>query len=301
MDTLIRMVFITLLCGASPAVAAALKIFACEPEWAALAQELGGDKVAVYTATTPLQDPHHIEARPSLIAKLRQADLLVCTGADLELGWLPLLLRQAGNNRVQPGRAGYFEAATAVTRLEIPERVDRSMGDVHAGGNPHINTDPRRIALVGNSLSDRLALIDAANGDYYRARHRDFTRRWEQALARWTARGAPLKGVRAVSHHRNWSYLYDWLGMVPGGFIEPKPGLPPSAVHLARLKAELARTPARMILRTPYEDARPGDWLAAQTGIPVVVLPYTVGGVPEATDLYALFDATIERLLKALP
>lgn len=299
MYTLTKALFLALLLGTAPAAPAALKIFACEPEWAALAQELGGDKVSVFAATTAFQDPHHIEARPSLIAKLRQADLLVCTGAELELGWLPMLLRQAGNHKVQPNQPGYFEAATMVTLLEIPERVDRSMGDVHAAGNPHVNTDPRRIGQIGKSLADRLALIDAANGNYYRVRQQEFTRRWEQALARWSARGAPLKGVRVVAHHRNWSYLNDWLGLVPAGYMEPKPGVPPSAAHLTQLKAELERNPARLIMRTPYEDSRPGDWLAGQTRMPVIVLPYTVGGAPEAKDLFTLFDTTIDRLLRA--
>lgn len=298
MYTLTKALLLALLLGAPLSVSAALKIFACEPEWAALAQELGGDKISVFAATTAFQDPHHVEARPSLIAKLRQADLLVCTGAELELGWLPMLLRQAGNDKVQPNQPGYFEAATMVTLLEIPERVDRSMGDVHASGNPHINTDPRRIGQIGKSLSDRLALIDAANRDYYRARQHDFNRRWEQALARWTARGAPLKGVRVVAHHKDWSYLNDWLGLLPAGYLEPKPGVPPSAAHLTQLKSELGRNPARLIMRTPYEDARPGDWLSGQTRTPVVVLPYTVGGTPEAKDLFSLFDVTIERLLK---
>lgn len=278
---------------------AALQVFACEPEWAALAGELGGDKVAVFSATTPRQDPHRIEARPSLIAKLRQADLVVCTGADLEVGWLPLLLRQAGNAKVQPGRAGYFEAAMAVERLEIPATLDRSLGDIHAAGNPHVHTDPRRIAVIAERLAERLAAVDPANGGYYAQRRQDFAQRWQRAIDAWSARAAPLKGLRVVAHHREWIYLYDWLGLQDAGTLEPKPGIPPTAAHLAQLKSALRREPAAVVLRAPYHDPRPSEWIAREAQVPAVVLPYTVGGVPAAGDLYALFDETVRRLLQA--
>lgn len=279
---------------------AQLRVFACEPEWAALAQELGGDKVSTLSATTPLQDPHHTEARPSLIARLRQADLAICTGAELEIGWLPaLLLRQAGNGKVQPGQAGYFEAASDVERLEIPVVLDRSLGDIHAGGNPHIHTDPRRIAIVADRLAERLAAIDPGNAGLYAQRHHAFAQRWRQAIEDWNARAAPLRGMRAVAHHRDWIYLYDWLGMKDAGTLEAKPGIPPTVAHLAELKAALAREPARVVLRTPYQDPRPSQWIVREAGLRAVMLPYTVGGTPEATDLFALFDETLRLLLEA--
>lgn len=279
---------------------AALDVFACEPEWAALVAELAGDRAKIYTATTARQDPHRIEARPSLIARVRRADLVVCTGAELEAAWLPLLLRQAGNARVQPGRPGYFEAAAMVARLDIPERLDRALGDLHAAGNPHVHTDPRRLARIAEALSARLVEIDPTNAETYRARLTTFSQTWSQALTRWTERAAPLEGVRVVAHHRDWVYLYDWLGLVPAGYLEPKPGIPPSAGYLVSLKADLARAPAQLVIRTPYQDPRPGQWLAGQTGMSLVVLPYTIGGAPEAHDLYALFDVTLERLLAVL-
>ena len=279
---------------------AALKVFASEPQWAALAAELGGERVTAFSATTALQDVHHIEARPSLIARLRTADLVVCTGAELETGWLPVLLRQAGNGRVQPGTPGYFEAAAHVRLLEVPDSLDRAHGDVHASGNPHLHTDPRRIARVAAALAERLSTLDASSAEHYRARHERFAQRWREALAQWEARAAPLKGVRVVAHHKDWIYLYEWLGMQPAGTLEPKPGLPPTAAHLAALKAELARAPARLVIRTPYQDARAAEWLARETGVRIVVLPYTVGGSKEATDLYGLFTDTVERLLAAL-
>src|ERR1044071_7728904 len=153
---------------------AALNVLACEPEWAALAQELGGDKVSTVSATTAFQDPHHIEARPSLIARIRNADLVACSGSELEVGWLPLLLQQSGNGRVQPGSPGYLEASQYVVKLEVPRVVDRSMGDVHPGGNPHIQTDPRNIAKVAAVMAERLAQLDGANAVTYRARAESF-------------------------------------------------------------------------------------------------------------------------------
>ena len=297
----IKPLFLTFLLLVATAPAhAGVNVFACEPEWAALVTELAGDRAAVSTATTARQDPHRIDARPSLIARVRRADLVVCTGAELEAGWLPVLLRQAGNARVQPGRPGYVEAAAVVERLDVPASLDRSLGDVHAAGNPHVHTDPRRIATVARHLAQRLAEIDPAHAARYRERHADFARRWQEAIARWEVRAAPLRGVRVVAHHRDWVYLYDWLGLEPAGYLEARPGIPPSAAHLAGLKAELARRPARMVLRTPYQDPRASAWLAGQAKLRAVELPYTVGGSPDARDLYSLFEATLERLLDAL-
>ena len=280
---------------------AVLNVFACEPEWAALAAELGGEHITAFSATTAMQDPHRIEPRPSLIAKLRRADLMVCTGAELEAGWAPMLLRQAANQKVQPGQPGHFEAAAQVERLDIPKTLDRAQGDVHAGGNPHVHTDPRRIGVIAARLTERLAQLDPANAASYRARHAAFAQRWSQAITAWEARAAPLRGARIVAQHKDWIYLSDWLGLVAAGTLEPKPGVPPSAGHLASLKLELQRTPARVIVRTPYQDPRPGAWLAEQTGIPLAVLPYTIGGSERATDLYRLFDDTLDRLLEARP
>lgn len=280
-------------------VQAATNVFACEPEWAALAREIGGDRVSVYAATTARQDPHRIEARPSLIAKLRNADLLVCTGAELEAGWLPVLLRQSANARVQPGRSGYFMAAEKVSRLDVPMSADRALGDLHMQGNPHVHTDPRRLLQIAMALGERLALVDTANGAHYRARLDDFRARWQQAMAGWSEKAAVLNGVRAVSHHQDWVYLYDWLGMVEVARLEPKPGIPPSAAHLASLTAKLKNEPVAFVLRTPYQDARPGEWLSERAGVKVLVLPYTVGGSAQAPDLFALFDETVTRLVEA--
>jgi zinc/manganese transport system substrate-binding protein len=280
---------------AQPALAA-LSIFACEPEWGALSKELGGDKVNVYTATTALQDPHRIEARPSLISRARMADLLVCTGAELEIGWLPLVQTQSGNPRIQQGRPGFFEAARQVSLIEVPQRLDRSFGDVHALGNPHIHLDPRNITRVATALADRMAELDAGEAAYYRARAKDFLQRWQQAIPRWEKDGASLKGMSIVVYHRDLSYLVNWLGLREAGSLEPKPGLPPSTGHLSELAAKLAREPAKAVVRSAYNDPRPADWLAERTRIPVVILPYTVGGTDKAKDLFGLFDDTVTRL-----
>ena len=278
-------------------VSAAVNVFACEPEWAALAQELGGDRVSVYAATTAQQDAHHIEARPSLIARMRSADLVVCTGAELEAGWLPLLLTQSGNARVRPGSDGYLEASQFVAKLEIPKIVDRSQGDVHPGGNPHIHTDARNIARVAEAVSARLAKIDAANAPVYAARGSAFQERWRTAVARWEQLAEPLKGARIIVYHRDWSYLINWLGLVEAGSLEPKPGLPPTPGHLAELLSAMQRQPARVIIYSAYNDPRAASFLSERSRIAAVMLPYTVGGSDKARDLFGLFDDTIARLL----
>ncbi|HEX6720750.1 MAG TPA: zinc ABC transporter substrate-binding protein [Burkholderiaceae bacterium] len=278
-------------------VHAALRVLACEPEWGALVQELGGPLVDVSVATTALQDPHRIQARPSLIARTRNADLLVCTGADLEVGWLPVLLQQAGNARLQPGQPAHFLAADVVPRLEVPAQLDRAQGDVHAAGNPHIQTDPRNIALVAAALGARLQQLDAANAAAYRTRLQDFQQRWEQALQRWTAQAAPLKGMAVASQHKAFGYLYQWLGLVEVAVLEPKPGVEPSVAHLQQVLAALKARPARMVVYAAYQDPRPSNWLQQNAGVPAVKLPFTVGGSEGAKDLFSLFDDTLERLL----
>jgi zinc/manganese transport system substrate-binding protein len=282
---------------ATPALA--LEVFATVPEWGALARELGGDDVEVYTATTALQNVHRIQARPSLIAKYRQADLLICTGADLEVGWLPALADKGNNPKLRPGAPGFFEAYRQVTMLEVPQVLDRSLGDVHPFGNPHIQTDARNIALVAAALGARLQEIDPTNAAMYRTRLQDFQQRWQQALARWTVQAAPLNGMAVASQHKAFGYLYNWLGIVEVAVLEPKPGVEPSVAHLQQVLASLKGRPARMVLHAAYQDARPSNWLQQNAGVPTVKLPFTVGGSDRAKDLFGLFDDTLERLLAA--
>jgi zinc/manganese transport system substrate-binding protein len=287
-------------CLSRPAIAGPLNVFACEPEWGALATELGGDRVNVFTATTARQDPHQIQARPALIARLRQADLVVCTGAELEIGWMPILMRQSANGRIQPGSPGYFAAAEQVPLLDIPARLDRADGDIHAAGNPHVQGDPRRMATIAAALAKRLAALDSANATFYRERGHEFAQRLDRAIRAWDAQTAPLRNVAVVVHHKGWVYLLDWLGMREVAAIEPKPGVPAGPAHLAQLLADLPRQRARMILVAAYQDPRPAQFVAEKSGLPAVVLPFTVGGNEAAGDLIAFYADTVDRLIRAL-
>ena len=292
-----RFLFATLVFSMAGTASAALNIFACTPEWGALANELGGDQASVYVATTALQDAHRIEARPSLIARARNADLMVCTGAELEIGWVPRLQAQSGNPKIRVGQPGYFEAASVASLIEKPARADRSMGDVHPFGNPHLHLDPHNVAKVAGALSERMALLDRAQAAHYQARGKAFLERWRTATARWESQAAPLKGLPLVVYHKDLSYLIVWLGMREVGTLEPKPGIPPSPADLSALLELLNRDPARAVARAAYSDPRAADWLAERARIPAVVLPYTVGGSPKASDLFGLYDDTLARLL----
>lgn len=278
---------------------ASLNIFSTVPEWGALAKEIGGDKVSIYTATTALQDPHRIEAKPSLLAQARRAQLVVATGAELEIGWLPLVLRDSGNSAIQGGRPGYFEAASQVAMRDVPQVLDRANGDVHAGGNPHFHLDPRNILKVGEALTVRMSEIDAANAETYRANFKAFSSKWQAAIVRWEKEATPLRGVPVLVHHSSFVYLSAWLGLKEQGALEPKPGVEPSSGHLSALLERQKSTPVRMVLRAAYQSEGPSLWIAEKAGIAAVLLPFTVGGTAQADNLFGLFDDTIQRLLKA--
>jgi len=300
MKKILSFIFISVSLFLSQNSVAALNVFTCEPEWASLVKELGGERVKTFSATTAYQDPHHIEARPSLIAQVRRADLLICSGAELEVGWLPLLQRQAGNKNVLPNQRGFFEAAAMVKTLDVPIEVDRaldrSMGDVHASGNPHVHLDPRRIQTIAKALQERLTEIDPAGKEIYQQRFVNFNQRWQQAMTKWQKQAAGLKGTRMVVHHRDWVYLFDWLGIEIAGALEPKPGLPTTAGHLVSLKQNLKSKPATMIVYTAYQNPRAAKRFAQMSKLPAVELPYTVGGAEAVNDLFSLFDVTIQRL-----
>ena len=278
------------------AAQAELDVFACEPEWASLATEIGGERVKVFAATHATQDPHHIRARPSLIAKAGRADMIFCSGADLEVGWLPILLRRAKAS-VQPGQPGHLMAADFVPVLEKAATVDRSMGDVHPKGNPHVHLNPDNVLLVAKELEARLALIDPDGADVYRGNMRDFSSRWNVALATWRDSASSLRGKSVVVHHKSFSYLLDWLGMEGEAALEPKPGIPPTVRHLEHLLQLLEGTRAVAIIRSPYDPAEASTWLSDKTGIPALELPYTVGN--DSGDLFMLFTNTIGMLQAA--
>lgn len=278
---------------------AAVRVLATTADWGALTTELGGERVDVYTATTAMQDVHRVEAKPSLVARARTADLLVANGAELEVGWLPVLLQESGNTKIQRGAPGYFEATSAVTLVEVPGKLDRAMGDIHPFGNPHIQLDPRNVAAVAKALSARLAAIDPAGKDYYAARGADFGQRWADAMARWQAKAAPLKDLPVVIMHRDQAYLCRWLGLKELAAIEPKPGVPPTAGYLGQLVTKLTATPPKLIMLNAYNDPKAANWLSERVHAPAVVLPFSVGGSPAAKDLFGLYDDTIGKLLGA--
>jgi zinc/manganese transport system substrate-binding protein len=279
---------------------ATLNIFACEPEWAALSQELAGDKADIYAATSALQDPHHAQARPSLIAHARRAQLVVCTGAEQEIGWLPLVLHESSNPAIAVGQPGYFEATRYVHLLEVPDRLDRADGDVHAAGNPHIQLDPRNYLPVARALSAKLAELDPANAAFYAGKLKAFDDKWNAAIKRWEVEAAPLKGQSILVQHRAYPYLEGWLGLKQVAELEPKPGMEPTAAHLAQVLAEIKQHPARMVIRASYQDSKPSAWIAEHAHIKMVELPFSVGGTENAKDLYSFFDDIIARLLGGL-
>lgn len=286
-------------CALATPAYADLSVFACEPEWGALAKEIGGDNVSIYVATTGAQDPHQVQARPSLIAKARAADIAVCTGAELEIGWMPMIAQQAANPKILPGAEGMFEAASFVTLVDVPVRFDRAEGDIHSQGNPHIQTDPRNILTVAKPLADRFALLDAANAATYQQRYADFAKRWNAAVAKWNAEAAPLRGTPIAVQHTSWTYMENWLGLRRVVALEPKPGVPPSSGYLAEVLGKLQATPVRLIVRAAYEDERPSAFVSERAKVPAVMLPFTIGGSDGAKDLFSLYDDTIKRLKDA--
>lgn len=299
MKSMIKFFLLLVVCGSPVNLHANLNIFACEPEWSALAEEIGGKRVKVTSATHALQDPHYVEARPSLISKMRKADLVICSGAQLEIGWLPMLLSKANNPAVLPGRDGFLEASSFVPRLDVPDSLDRAQGDMHPQGNPHVQMNPHNIAMIARALGARMALLDPANAAVFENGTEDFLRRWQAAILDWERRAQPLAGKRVVCHHKSWVYLEDWLQLEEVATLEPVPGIPPTASHLSALLDELGTdgSGADVIIRSPFQSAKASDWLQEHTGIPAVVLPLTVGGTDGADDLFGLFDDALNRLL----
>ena len=293
----LAMLACALLVGAP--VQAQLNVFATVPEWGALAEELGGDKIKVYVATNALQDPHRVQARPSLLARARSAQLLLATGADLEIGWLPILQRDAGNPRILPGTPGMFEASQYIQLLGIPTSADRSMGDVHAAGNPHIQTDPRNFLPIAQALTERLILLDSVNSSFYQGRLRSFLFKWQANIDRWATIALPLRGEKIWVKHDAYLYLNDWLGLVQVAQLEPTPGVDPSVVHLGAVLQRQSQLKGRMIITSAYAGDAASKWFSERATIPLVVLPFTVGGNKEASTLEAFFEDTVARLVKA--
>ena len=292
-----RLLMAAALCAAAISARADVRILACEPEWGQLASEIGGDRVTVKTASAPGQDAHHIQARPSLLAQVRKADLVLCNGAGLETGWLPVLLNRGGNPSVRQA-PGLFLAAEQVDRLEIPTTLDRADGDVHAMGNPHVHLDPRRMVTLSKLLAERLAALDPDNAEQYRQQQQQWQADFEPRIHAWEQQAASLKGTHVITYHRSWIYLLDWLGMQRVAELEPKPGLPPTPGHLAQLVKTVAQQQVDLILYRPINGDEAANWLASRTPACPVLLPLSPG--EENTDtLASLYDSLIERLVRA--
>ena len=281
--------------------AAALTVVTTTTDLAAIATEVGGDKVTVTSLAKGYQDPHFVEAKPSFVLKLNRADLLVVVGRELEIGWLPALITQSRNAKIQPGADGYFDASLTAKILEIPTgQITRAMGDVHPLGNPHYWLDPENGRRIAKALQAKLAQKDPANAAYYAQRAADFDKRLAEAQQRWKTMMAPYKGVKIVTYHRSWANFVDAFGIEVIGYVEPKPGIPPTPQHTLDVIQAMRAQQVKLIIVEPYFDLKTPNSIASQTGAKVLVLPPSVGGVAQASDFLKLFDTDVSMLVDAI-
>jgi zinc/manganese transport system substrate-binding protein len=296
----LSIVTLAALACAAPA-GAAINVVATTEDLAALTREVGGDKVKVESIARGYQDPHFVEAKPSFILKLAKADLLVVVGRELEIGWLPPLIQQSRNDKVQVGAAGYLDASLTVKILEIPTgQITRAMGDVHPLGNPHYWLDPGNGRRVAKAIVDKLAAMAPADAAYFQSRYADFDKRMAEAEKRWDALMAPYKGLKIVTYHRSWPNFVDRFGLDVIGYIEPRPGIPPSPSHTLDLIQEMKRQGVKIMLVEPYFDLKTPNAIARDTLAKVLVMAPSVGGEKEITDYIKLFDYDINMLITAI-
>ncbi|BCL70798.1 zinc ABC transporter substrate-binding protein [Vibrio nigripulchritudo] len=279
----------------SLSVNASLNVFTCQPDWASLVKQ-HAPNAEVFSATTAMQDPHYIQARPSLISKMRKADLVVCSGAELEIGWLPELQRQSRNRNVQNGKDGLFWVTDYVKMLDTHDHVDRSMGDVHSHGNPHVQFAVADIPNVSKALVERLTKIDPENRALYKGEGVKFRANWRKRMSRWQEQGQALKGLQLVGYHETHRYLFAWLGIKQIADLEPKPGLPPTVAHLNSLSS-ISSGDAAGIVYSSHQPTDASDWLSQRTGLPVAELAQSVGGRANTDTLAKLIDDSIVQLL----
>ncbi len=293
---------LTILALALPSSAAgAVKVITTTQGLAAVAKEVGGDRIQVESLSRGMQDPHFVDANPMLAVKLRNADLLVDVGLDLEIGWLPPLVNQSRNGDIQPGAARRLTAASAVAVLDIPTGpVSRAQGDLHPGGNPHFMTDPRRAVKVAGAIADRLSALDARNAPYYAQRLQQFQKRLEMDEARWQGELAPVKGRKLFTRHRTMTYFFDWSGLVPAGELEPRPGVPPPPGHLADLVGVAQREGVKAISVENYYDTKSAEVVARHSGAKIVQIPGDVGGEPGIDTYEKYMDTVVKRIAGAL-
>jgi len=289
-----------LLAGASPVYAKKLNVVTTTTDLAALAQEVGGDRISVEAIAKGYQDPHFVEAKPSFLLKLRQADLLITVGLQLEIGWLPPLVTQCGNGRIQVGAAGYLDASQYAEILEIPTgTVTRAEGDVHPLGNPHYWLDPNNGRRVARGIMEKLTEMDPGDASYFQQRYADFDKRLADAQKRWEAAMKPYRGHKVVTYHRSLPNFARYFGLDVVGYVEPRPGIPPTPSHTIELIGMMRRDNVKIIMVEPYFDRKTPDSIASQTGAKVVEYLPSVGGVKDVTDYFKLFDYDIDLLTKA--
>jgi zinc/manganese transport system substrate-binding protein len=297
---LLSIVTLAALALAAPAKAA-VNVMASTEDLADLTRQVGGDKVKVESISRGYQDPHFVEAKPSFILKLAKADLLVVVGRELEIGWLPPLVQQSRNAKIQPGADGYLDASLTAKILEIPTgQITRAMGDVHPAGNPHYWLDPGNGRRVAKAIVDKLSKMDAADAAYFQSRYAEFDRRLAEAEKRWDAQMAPYKGLKIVTYHRSWPNFAERFGLDVIGYVEPRPGIPPSPSHTIDLIGEMKRQNVKILLVEPYFDLKTPQSIGRETGAKVVVMSPSVGGEKEITDYIALFDYDIKLLAAAI-
>jgi ABC-type Zn uptake system ZnuABC Zn-binding protein ZnuA len=285
----------------SPALAAGLKVVTTTEDLASLAREIGGDKVSVVALAKGYHDPHFVDPKPSFIFEVSRADVLIVVGRELEIGWLPPLINSSRNAKIQVGGNGYLDASLNVKILEIPTgQVTREMGDVHPQGNPHYWLDPGNGRRIAMAIRDKFTQLDAADKATFDARYADFDKRLADAEKRWDAAMAPYKGTKIVTYHRSWPNFMDRFGLTVMGYVEPKPGIPPSPSHTIDLINGMKAQGVKLIVVEPYFDLKTPQAIATQTGGTVLVLAPSVGGTKEATDFIKLFDYNVGTVAAAL-
>ncbi len=298
---LLLLTAVTLAAAAASPALAAVKVVAATEDLADLTRQVGGDKVSVDAIARGYQDPHFVEAKPSFILKLSRADLLVVVGRELEIGWLPPLIQQSRNAKIQPGAEGYLDASLTAEILEIPTgQITRAMGDVHPLGNPHYWLDPENGRRIAKAIQQKLSTLDRADAAYFESREADFEKRLTEAEKRWEAMMAPYKGLKIVTYHNSWPNFAKRFGLQVVGYVEPRPGIPPSPSHTIDLIAEMKRLGVKILLVEPYFDLKTPNSVARETGARVVVMSPSVGGEKEATDYFKLFDYDLDLLTKAI-
>ena len=294
-------VLLGLLLGAPALAHATVNVITTTEDLAAITREVGGDRVKVDFIARGYQDPHFVEAKPSFILKLAKADLLVAVGRELELGWLPPLIQQSRNAKIQVGADGYLDASLTAKILEIPTgQITRAMGDVHPLGNPHYWLDPENGRRIAAGIRDRLAKRSPADASYFADRYADFDKRLALAEKRWDAQMAPYKGLRIVTYHRSWPNFCERFGLDVVGYVEPKPGIPPSPSHTLELMQEMKRLGVKIVLVEPYFDLKTPNSIGRETGAKVVVLAPSVGAEKEITDYLRLFDYDVNLVISAI-